>query len=126
MNTNIYTRRIPNEDDKLEMSQLSLDGDILGLELKVAEFKSIHIGKQDKGWRFFFNHNDWKYYKNIQEMKTWLQDCELVDEYGTLLNQEEFWEDVKQRQSLKSHITEWPSAYIVKDEYEFSTSTDFC
>ena len=34
----------------------------------------IHLGKSSIGWTFALQANDWKFYKNWEEMKIWLKD----------------------------------------------------
>lgn len=96
--------------------------------MKTKECEDIHIGKSSAGWRFLFNHNNWKYYNNIAEMQKWLKDYKIVDEYNRECTQEEFWAKVLEKQSSPSALQKGSdkSWYITKDGYEFSTSTNFC
>ena len=133
MGTNIYVI----QKQKLSDWQKQLDRDIAEsiprLWPLIEEYyqwkkpQPIHIGKRSAGWRFLFNHNDWKYFQSIEEMKTFLKECDIITEYHEKLDFDKFWKEVEERQiqiesaAIKSN----PSWYIIKDEYEFSTSTEF-
>lgn len=94
-------------------------------QMKIAQCDSVHIGKSSAGWKFLFNHNDWKYFTNIQEMKDWLKDQEIESEYGEVISFEDFWSMVERKQEIQSPITNrtW---HVFKEEFEFSSSTEFC
>lgn len=146
MGTNIYAKqikKIQEIDQKVtefraeirgytRNSSIELD-DMIDewAEMKKKEIETIHIGKRSAGWRFLFNHNNWKYYNTIEEMVKFLKECELVTEYGTVEPFEDFWKDVAYRQgtcvpaSTKS-VGQSDLWYVIKDGYEFSTSTEFC
>lgn len=57
----------------------------------------IHIGKRSGGWKFIFNHNNWKYYNHTKESITnFLKECyKLENEYGDPLTIEDFWKGVE-------------------------------
>jgi hypothetical protein len=100
----------------------------------------IHVGKSSCGWKFLFNHNDWKYFEKTQEsLKEFLSGCHLIDEYEREIGHDEFWEKVRQKEN------DWDDkAYYEQEKYNvtlkgvlgihdkyhdglrFSTSTDFC
>lgn len=85
--------------------------------------EGIHLGKSSGGWTFSFQYNGGQYYKNVSEMKEWLKDKEIEDEYGTLLTQEEFWKMIKDKQKNenKNHSIEYKSERdFVIDGYSFS------
>lgn len=145
MGTNMYARqikKIQEIDNKVtefraeirsytRNSSIELD-DMIDewAEMKKSQIETIHIGKRSAGWRFLFNHNDWKYYKTIEEMKAFLQECEIVSEYGVVESFEEFWKCVEELQLKNApgvaKTVQYKDFYIVKDGYEFSTSTEFC
>jgi hypothetical protein len=51
---------------------------------------NIHLGKRSSGWKFCWNfHND-KYYSNKEELLTFIRSGRIIDEYGTLIDNEEF------------------------------------
>lgn len=108
----------------------------------------IHIGKSSAGWRFLFNHNGWEYFKDIESMKDFLMNCQIVDEYEMEISNEDFWQLVKEKENDidgMEYYTNWdkynkmpggrvcqkPSyiPYNYGDEYHFglrfSTSTEF-
>jgi hypothetical protein len=51
---------------------------------------NIHLGKRSSGWKFLWNWNDSKYYKTKEELFEFIKSGRVVDEYGELMNQEEF------------------------------------
>ena len=54
------------------------------------EGTNIHLGKRSAGWKFLWNWNDSKYYKNKEELFEFIRSGRVVDEYGKLMDQEEF------------------------------------
>ena len=50
----------------------------------------IHLGKRSSGWKFLWNWNDSKYYKTKKELFEFIRSGRVVDEYGRLIDQEEF------------------------------------
>lgn len=97
--------------------------------MKIKQMEPIHIGKSSMGWRFLFDHQNWEHFSNIEEMKEWLKNSQIESEYGQTYSFEEFWEMIEAKQKkFPSHIkkSQRPDWYIIKDGYEFSTSTDFC
>ena len=42
----------------------------------------IHLGKSSGGNRFLFAYNGGKYYRTISELKKWLKNKRIIDEYG--------------------------------------------
>lgn len=50
----------------------------------------IHLGKRSSGWKFLWNWNDSKYYKNKEELFDFIRSGRVVDEYGEVMDQEEF------------------------------------
>lgn len=50
---------------------------------KHAEENKIHLGKRSSGWKFIFNHNNWKYYDYTEKsIKEFLKSCDRIfDEY---------------------------------------------
>ena len=82
----------------------------------------IHLGKSSFGWKFSFQYNAGLYYKNVQEMREWMKDKDIYDEYGEKTTHDEFWKMVKEKQPKgKSHAVECPSERdFVIDGYSFS------
>lgn len=50
----------------------------------------VHIGKASRGWKFSWDHNDWKLYRNPEEMLAFIRSGRIVDEYGRETPVEEF------------------------------------
>lgn len=51
---------------------------------------NIHLGKRSMGWKFCWNFNDNKYYKNKEELLEFIRQGKVVDEYGQSIESEEF------------------------------------
>lgn len=51
---------------------------------------SIHLGKASMGWKFCWNFHDGEYYKNKEELLSFIRDGKVVDEYGQPIESEEF------------------------------------
>jgi hypothetical protein len=86
--------------------------------------QTIHLGKRSAGWKFNLQLNNEKYYKNWQEMKEWLKDKEIVNEYCDSVALNEF---IGMVEELKDEDESWywkiakikdNSIYI--DGYKFS------
>jgi hypothetical protein len=54
------------------------------------EDTSIHLGKRSGGWKFCWNFHDDKYYKNKEELLHFIRTGIIVDEYGDIIDNEEF------------------------------------
>lgn len=86
-------------EDKL--SELCKNHDLEGLisytdKIKQKmEYEKVHIGKRSGGWKFLFNHNNWKYYDATREsINEFLMSCDsIVNEYGDELTVEQFWNE---------------------------------
>lgn len=69
----------------------------------------IHIGKSSYGWQFSFQYNGGKFYRNVTEMKRWLDSKIIVDEHGNRTSQKDFWKMVEEKQKdpkNKNHTVE--------------------
>lgn len=62
----------------------------------------IHLGKSSFGWQFSFQYNGGKYYQNVRQMKAWLKDKKIKDEYGGEISHEDFWKMIKEKQTPKN------------------------
>ncbi len=85
--------------------------------------ESIHLGKSSGGWQFSFQYNGGQFYKNVPEMREWLKDKKIKDEYGDEITNEEFWSmvDEKQKDTNLNHAHRHPSSTEhVIDGYSFS------
>ena len=85
-------------------------------------YEDIHLGKSSAGWQFSFQYNGGKYYKNVEEMKGWLKDKEIRDEYNEKISYEDFWQKVESKKDGLNHTTEVGRSDIDKiiDGYSFS------
>lgn len=74
-------------DVKLEQITIEL--------LKETEENKIHIGKRSCGWKFLFNHNNWKYYDFSREsINNFLKSCyKIINEYDEEISLEVFWKE---------------------------------
>ena len=50
----------------------------------------VHLGKRSGGWKFCWNFNNNKYYSNKEELFKFIRSGRVVDEYGTLMDTEQF------------------------------------
>jgi hypothetical protein len=86
-------------------------------------YEKIHLGKSSGGWQFSFQYNNGEYYKNVEEMKEWLKDKKIINEYGDEESYDDFWEmvDIKQRDYTKNHAQDYPGQNeMVIDGYSFT------
>ena len=51
---------------------------------------NVHLGKRSGGWKFLWNFHDNKYYSNKDELFSFIRSGRVVDEYGELIENEEF------------------------------------
>jgi predicted AlkP superfamily phosphohydrolase/phosphomutase len=61
----------------------------------------VHLGKSSAGWRFLFNHNNWKYYgPSEKSIREFMNSCEtIINEYGKEVDIDEFWETVHSKKN---------------------------
>lgn len=78
-------------------------------------YDEVHLGKSSAGWQFSFQYNGGQYYKNVEEMKEWLSDKNITNEYGEDVHQDDFWEMVKDKQ--KFHDKDLPDYYPSSHDY---------
>ena len=50
----------------------------------------VHLGKRSMGWKFLWNFNDDKYFKDKESLFKFIRSGRIVDEYGNEMNQEKF------------------------------------
>ena len=89
--------------------------------------KEIHLGKSSSGWQFSFQYNNGEYYKNVPEMKKWLKDKDIYNEYNEKVSYKDFWKMVKNKMKGKNHTKECPddiTSFNIKG-YSF-TNCEFC
>ena len=91
--------------------------------------EDIHIGLFSNGWRFLFNHNDWKYFNSRDTLIEWLDTVEIQSEYGDVVSTKNFMDMVNScedgRQAL-TYILHNPKAYEHRNGLRFNKVTDFC
>jgi len=90
---------------------------------KCGRYDEIHLGKSSAGWQFTFQYNGGQFYKNVKEMKAWLKNKNIIDEYGDPVTYTRFWVMVRQKQKteFKNHAKEYPSDYdFVIEGYSFT------
>lgn len=61
---------------------------LTNLNLVEAE---IHLGQYANGWVFICDHNDWKYYKTVDEFKEFIKRGNIINEYGMTIHFDDFW-----------------------------------
>ena len=147
MSTNFYAIFKVDDEVKQQIKDKIDANDFKGAQ-ELFPITEVHLGKRSCGWKFLFNHNDWKYYKDLKSLKKFIKEHEIKDEYGKTITPEEFWQDVKDFESGidgKEYYTNWqkhnkgldgvarPYTWIPDNygnEYHFglrfSTCTDFC
>jgi len=50
----------------------------------------VHLGKRSMGWKFLWNFNEDKYFKDKESLLEFIRSGRIVDEYGDEINQEKF------------------------------------
>lgn len=122
MGTNYYAIPKATDDLKLKIIQAVINNEMDRLKGLIPH--QIHIGKSSSGWPFLFNHNDWEYYKSFDELKTFLNGCEITDEYGRPESAEELLTFIEQKQKIgvdKFTEGQYGDCYIIKDGYAFTS-----
>ena len=82
----------------------------------------VHLGKSSGGWEFSFQYNGGEYYKNIEEMKEWLEDKQIYNEYDEKISNNDFWQLVESKIGGLKHTEECPddeNSFRI-GRYEFS------
>lgn len=160
MGTNFY--RIPTEEEMQDRKD-RLQARIIGLKLtpqliernfryigeenswenpweEFTDGTNIHLGKRSSGWKFCWNFHEKKFYSTKEELLLFIRLGRVVDEYGELIDTEEFiemalnWDGIifdeayEKEQSLKSGFLPHGSKYHDKviDGLRVSSATDFC
>jgi hypothetical protein len=103
MGTNVYAiiENVYTDSIFQEIEYLAKNHDIKGLEElneKISnriERNTIHIGKRSGGWKFLFDHNNWKYYDYTKcSIIKFLKSCHIIrNEYGDILSIKKFWDE---------------------------------
>jgi hypothetical protein len=117
MGTNYYA--IPRQSEENHQRIVKLINDRLYDEAAEYFPRRIHIGKSSGGWKFIFNHNNWVFYETKEGLKSFLDTCDIIDEYGRPVSGAEFWSMVGDRDNNKSHNE------ICRFGLEFCRSAEF-
>lgn len=79
-----------------------------------AEMVGIHIGKRSKGWQFFWDPHEFRYYKpNKEALIEWLKSGEIINEYGEVFTFDEFWNN-----EIGYCLYHDPDKYINSEDYK--------
>jgi hypothetical protein len=140
MGTNYY--RIPT-DSEMKLKKEKLTNLVKNLDLSPSSIESkfrmeqadsfdrisiwdefidgtrIHLGKRSSGWKFLWNFNDDKYYKNKEELLKFIRSGRIVNEYGEEIEVEEFIEMALNWNGLD--IIEYYKQYPSRKAYSFGT-----
>jgi hypothetical protein len=57
---------------------------------KFVDGTKVHLGKRSSGWKFLWNFNNDKYYKDKESLLEFIRSGRIVNEYSEELNVEEF------------------------------------
>ena len=139
MGTNVYAirKKWQYSDFEDKLSELCKNHDLDGLisytdKIKQKmEYEEVHIGKRSGGWKFLFNHNNWKYYGTDKEsIMEFLKSCDsLENEYGDELTPEQFWkeyvEDFKDGFGGKEYAQSEIDRAIAKEKGEIEDKFNF-
>jgi len=163
MGTNFY--RIPLEDEMTERKERLL-ARIIGLKLnpdliergfryiedpedqfstmnpweEFVHWTTIHLGKRSSGWKFCWNFHENKFYSNKEELFNFIRSGRVVDEYGVMMDTEEFiqmaldWDglifdkEYEKNKEKETGYLPFGNRYHDKliDGLRVSSSTDFC
>lgn len=107
MGTNFYLRRKIPDKKIYELCNMMWDGKYESVRnfFNDEEVKDIHIGKRSYGWRFLWDHNNFKYFDpTVESIHEFLQSGWIVDEYGQMFTLDQFLED-EIKYALKNGIT---------------------
>lgn len=117
------TKRLEYDIDLYSHTEASQEFNVLGDGWDTvspwSEFTygmSVHLGKRSSGWKFLWNWNDGEYYTNKNELMSFIRSGRIVDEYGDLIDTEEF----------ITMSLEWgqPDGLSVNEEYYKSKEQD--
>ncbi|NHW45951.1 hypothetical protein HAV21_03440 [Paenarthrobacter sp. MSM-2-10-13] len=78
--------------------------------------EEIHLGKSSYGWQFLFAYNDGDYYKDITELKGWLNGKQIFNEYDEPVTQDDFWKMIESKQVA---VDPEQGHFMVIDGYKF-------
>jgi hypothetical protein len=92
---------------------------------KCRRHEEVHLGKSSAGWKFSFQYNGGRYYKNIEEMREWLKDKKIWDEYWCEISHRDFWSLVESKRDGLSHTKSSPNdkTCFEVDGHDFTDGT---
>lgn len=82
--------------------------------------EGIHLGKSSAGWQFSFQYNGGKYYKTVRQMKKWLEDKDIEDEYGDSIDHKTFWKMIQTKQKEKLNHAKYCQKNYPSRDTEFT------
>jgi len=119
-----------SKNTSIELTSIELDDVIFDYFKNMRDsVEDIHIGLFSNGWRFLFNHNDWKYFNSRDTLIEWLDTVEIQSEYGDVISTKDFMDMVNSCEDGKqalNYILHNPKAYEHRNGLRFSKVTDFC
>jgi hypothetical protein len=160
MGTNYY--RIPSEQEmesrKTKLVELTNNIDVspgnIGIDFKTIPIKNsqsslslwdqftedvkIHLGKKSIGWKFLWNFNNKKFYKDKESLLNFIRSGRVINEYNEEIGVEEFitiaLEWTKDGLDAKTYRRKHPRQYhydfeepeIYIDDLRFAPYSDFC
>lgn len=108
MGTNFYLRRKIPDSKIYELCNLMWDGEYERVRDFLNDDKNldIHLGKRSYGWRFLWDHNNFKYFEpTLESFTEFLKSGSvIVNEYGEKFTLEQFLED-EIKHNLENGIT---------------------
>ena len=96
MGTNFYLRRKIPDQKIYELCNMMWDGKYEAVRnfLSSEDSSDIHIGKRSYGWRFLWDHNNFKYFDpTVESIHEFLKSGWIVDEYDEVFTFDQFLED---------------------------------
>lgn len=120
MGTNYYA--IPKLEDIQKQAIIKAIEDNDFLKVKRLNPKEIHIGKSSMGWEFLFNHNDWKYFHDLESLNLFLSSCKIYDEYDEEIPLDEFWSMVNIKMGKTKSLGQ---SGFVNFGLNFASTTEF-
>jgi hypothetical protein len=93
---------------------------------KCGRSEQLHLGKSSAGWTFLLQANHFEYYKTWPEMKRWLKDKVIENEYGDPVSRADFVRQVEGKQKNpelwkhgKNDSQNIPADFAKEDPYGF-------
>jgi hypothetical protein len=89
----------------------------------------VHLGKRSMGWKFLWNFNEDKFFKDKESLLEFIKSGRILDEYGDELSQYEFiemsfsWGQEDGFDESRNSLSK-PERYV--DGLRISDSIDFC